>query len=105
MLAIDPGRPDGARQLLLKGDLSSEQVRIELVGWVDADEVLAAVHRASGAGTWEAEADLALLTLNLDADTADVELVGRVDAGDTGSAFSFATDLVRVALATNDSGR
>lgn len=105
MLAIDPSRPDSARQLRLKGDLPGEHVRTQLVGWVGAEEVLAEVHRASGAGTWEADADLALLTLNLRANTADVAVVGRVEAGDTGSTFSLATDLVAVDLATNDSGK
>jgi hypothetical protein len=104
VLAIEPGRPGSARQLLLTGDLPSDRVRTELVGWVGADEVLVAVHQADGAGTLEADADLAVLTLDLDARTADVAVVGRVDAGDTGSAFSYAHDLLAVDLPTNGSG-
>ena len=103
VLAVDPGRADSARQLRLKGDLPSEQVRTELLGWVGADRVLAAVHEATGAGSWEADADLALLTLDLDAGTAELTLVGRVDAGDTGSAFSFATDVLAADVPPHES--
>ncbi len=105
LLAVDPGRPDSARQLRLEGDLPSDQVRTELLGWVSADEALAAVHQATDAGTWEADADLALLTLDLDARTADAAVVGHVDAGDTGSAFSFAPDLLAVDVPTDDAGK
>jgi hypothetical protein len=103
ILAIDPGRPDSARQLLLKGELPSDSVRTELVGWVGTDQALATVHQASGTGSWEGDADLALLNLDLDARTADVTVVGRVDTGDTGSAFSLAGDLLAVDLSANDS--
>ena len=102
VLAVDPGRADSARQLLLEGDLPSEQVRTELLGWVGADKMLAVVHEATGARTWQADADLALLTLDLDAGTADVAVVGHVDAGDTGSAFSYATDLLAVDIPTDE---
>ena len=98
---MSPGRADSARQLLLEGDLPSEQVRTELLGWVDADQILAVVHEATDNTAWDADADLALLTLDLDAGTADVAVVGRVDAGDTGSAFSFATDLLAVDIPTS----
>ena len=98
VLVVDPGRADSARQLRLEGDLRSEQVRTQLLGWVDADKMLAAVHPAAGAGTWQADADLALLTLDLDGGTADLAVVGHVDAGDTDSAFSFATDLLAIDL-------
>ena len=50
LLAVDPGRPDSARQLRLKGDLPSDQVRTELLGWVGADKALAAVHRPPAPG-------------------------------------------------------
>ena len=53
---------------------------------------------------WDADADLALLTLDLDDGTADVAVVGRVDSRDTGSVFSSATDLLKVDIPTNDSG-
>ena len=96
VLAVNPGRADSARELELKGDLPSEQVRTRLLGWVGPDQVLAAVHQATEAGRWQADADLALLTLDLDAGTADLAVVGRVAAGDTDSAFSFATDLLAV---------
>ena len=102
VLAVDPGRADSARQLRLEGDLPSEQVRTQLLGWVGPDKVLAAVHQATGAGTWQADADLAVLTLDLDAGTADVAVVGHVHAGDTGSAFSFATDLLAVDIPTDE---
>ena len=104
LLAMSPGRADGRRQLLLGGDLPSEEVRTELLGWVGADQVLAVVHEATDNAAWKADADLALLTLDLDAGTADVAVVGRVNAGDTGSAFSYATDLLTLDLSTNASG-
>ena len=40
LLAIEPGRADSPRQLLLEGDLPSEQVRTQLLGWVDAGHLL-----------------------------------------------------------------
>ena len=43
----------------------------------------------------------AWLTLDLDAGTADVAVVGQVDAGDTGSVFSYATDLLTVDVPIN----
>ena len=105
LLAMAPSRADGRRQLLLGGDLPSEQARTELLGWVGADKVLAVVHEASDNNTaWNADADLALLTLDLDAGTADVAVIGHVDAGDTGSAFSYATDLLTLDFPTNASG-
>lgn len=104
LLAMSPGRADSVRQLLLGGDLPSEQVRTELLGWVGADQILAVVHAATDNTAWSADADLALLTLDLDAGTADVAVVGRVDAGDTGSAFSYATDLLTLDIPTNASG-
>jgi hypothetical protein len=105
LLTRSPGQADGGRQLLLEGDLPSEQVRSQLLGWVGADQILAVVHEASDKAAWDANADLALLTLNLDAGTADAAVVGRVDAGDTGSLFSYATDLLAADIPTNDSGR
>lgn len=104
LLAMPPGRADGRRQLLLGGDLPGEQVRTELLGWVGADKVLAVVHEATDNTAWNADADLSLLTLDLDAGTADVAVVGRVDAGDPGSAFSYATDLLTLDIPTNASG-
>ena len=62
----------------------------------DPDKMLAAVHKATGSRTWQADADLAVLTLNLNAGTADLAVVRHVDTGDTGSAFSYATDLMAV---------
>ncbi len=103
VLAVDPVGNESADQLLLTGDLPSEQVRIRLLGWVGAEQVLAAVHESTEAGTWEADADLALLTLDVDAGTADLAVVGRVDAGDTGSAFSFATDLLAADIPAHES--
>ena len=105
LLVVDPGRADSARKLRLEGDLPSEQVRTQLLGWVGPDKMLAAVHKATGSGTWQADADLALLTLNLDAGTADLAVVGHVDAGDTGSAFSYATDLLAVDIPTDESAK
>ena len=96
MLAVNPGRADSTRQLLLKGDLPSDQVKTELLGWVAADQVLAAVHQASGTKGWQADADLAVLTLDLDAGTADTTVVGHVNPGDTGSIVSVATDQLAV---------
>ena len=46
-----------------------------------------------------------MLTLDLDAGTADVAVVGHVDAGDTGSAFSYATDLLAVDIPTDESAK
>ena len=103
VLVVDPGRADSARQLRLEGDLPSEQVRTQLLGWVGPDKMLAAVHKATGSGTWHADADLALLTLDNDAGTADLAVVGHVDAGETGSAFSYATDLLAVDIPTDES--
>jgi hypothetical protein len=102
VLVVDPRRADSARQLRLNGDLAGERVKIQLLGWVGDDKVLAAVHRATGTERWQADADLALLTLDLDARTADLAVVGHVDAGDTDSTFSFATDLLAVDLHTNE---
>jgi hypothetical protein len=104
MLAVRPGRDDSIRSVHLKGDVPSRVVRTRVLGWVDDTHVLAAVHQSAGADRWQADADLALLTLDLDAGTADVAVVGGVDAGDTGSAFSVATDLLAVDIPTNDSG-
>lgn len=104
LLTMSPGRADGWRQLLLGGDLPSEQVRTELLGWVGADKVLAVVHEATDNTAWNTDADLALLTLDLDAGTADVAVVGQVDAGDTGSAFSFATGLLTPDIPAEASG-
>ncbi len=103
ILAVSPGRAGSARVLLLTGDLPSDQVRTELLGWVGPDQVLAAVHQATSAGRWRADADLALLTLDLDAGTADLSVVGQVDAGDTGSDVSYATDLLPVDISPDDS--
>jgi hypothetical protein len=105
LLTRSPGQADGGRQLLLEGDLPSEQVKSQLLGWVGADQILAVVHEASDKAAWDADADLALLTLNLDAGTADVAVVGSVDEGDTGSLFSYATDLLAADIPTNDPGR
>jgi hypothetical protein len=104
MLAVQPGRDDSTRQVQLKGDVPSKHVRTQLLGWVDDSHVLAAVHQSAGADRWQADADLALLTLDLEAGTGDVAVVGSLDAGNTRSAFSFATDLVAVDIPTNDSG-
>jgi len=104
MLAVRPGRDDSIRSVHLKGDVPSRVVRTRVLGWVDDSHVLAAVHQSAGADRWQADADLALLTLDLDAGTADVAVVGGVDAGDTGSAFSVASDLLAVDIPTNDSG-
>jgi hypothetical protein len=93
LLALDPSRSSGTRQLLLTGDLSGEQAGIEILGWVDTDVVVAVVQE-SDAPEPDADAHLALLTLDLDARTADVAVVGRVNAGDTGSVFSYAIDLL-----------
>ena len=97
-----PAGPTVPASCCSEGDLPSEQVRTQLLGWVGADKMLAVVHEATGTGTWHADADLALLTLDLDAGTADVAVVGRVDAGDTGSAFSYATDLLAVDIPTDE---
>jgi len=45
LLAMSPGRADGGRQLLLEGDLPSEQLRTELLGWAGDGQILAAVQR------------------------------------------------------------
>ncbi len=105
VLVVDPGRADSVRQLRLEGDLPSEQVRTRLLGWVGPDKVLAAVHQATGSGTWRADADLAVLALDLDAETADVAVVGHVHAGDTGSVFSSAADLMAVDISTEESAK
>jgi hypothetical protein len=105
LLVVDPGRAGSARQLRLEGDLPSEQVRTQLLGWVGSDKMLTAVHQATGAGTWQADADLAVLTLDLGAGTVDLAVVGHVDAGDTGSAFSYATDLLAVDIPTDESAK
>ena len=80
-------------------------MRIQLLGWVGPDKMLAAVHQATGSGAWQADADLALLTLDLDAGTADLAVVGHVDAGDTDSAFSYATDLLAFVIPTDGSAK
>ena len=105
VLAVDPGRSGGIRQLLLEGDLLSEQAKIELLGWVDTNQVLAAVHQATGPGSWEEDANLTLLTLDLDAGTAELAQVGHWDAGDTGSIFSVATDLLAGDIPTHEPER
>ena len=104
MLAVQPGRDNSTRPVQLEGDVPGKPVRTQLLGWVDDSHVLAAVHQSAGADRWRAEADLALLTLDLDAGTADVAVVGRVDAGDTGSVFSYATDLLALDVPINPSG-
>jgi hypothetical protein len=103
VLAFDPDRPQKARPLLLEGDLPSDQVKTDLLGWIASDQVLATVHEASGTKRWQADADLAVLTLDLDAGTANVAVVGHVNPGDTGSAFSVATELLAVDIPTNHS--
>jgi hypothetical protein len=103
VLAVVPSRADRARQFPLTGDLPSEQVRIELLGWVDPDHVVAAVHQASGARQWQPDADLALLTLDLDTETADLTVIGRLDAVETFSAFSIATDPLAIDIPIDES--
>src|SRR5215207_8664472 len=94
VLAIDLGRVDRDGPLQLHGDLPSHEVRIELLGWVGAGQVMAVVHRATGDQSWESDADLALLTPNFDSGTAELDKVGQIGAGDTGSAFVYATDVL-----------
>ena len=60
------------------------------------------MHEATGTKRWQADADLAVLTLDLDAGTANVAVVGHVNPGDTGSAFSVATDLLAVDIPTHE---
>jgi hypothetical protein len=105
VLAIDLGRVDRDRPLQLEGDLPSNQVRIELLGWVGANQAMAAVHRATGDQSWQPNADLARLTINLQARTADLDNVGEVGAGDTGSAFDYATDVLAADIPSDEPGQ
>ncbi len=104
VLVVNPGRADSARALRLEGDLPSDQVRTDLLGWVGADKVLAAVHQATGSGTWQADADLALLTLT--STPARGPRGGRTrERGRHRQRFHFATDLLAVDLPGAESGK
>lgn len=94
VLVCVPGRPAQNRPLSLAGDLPSDRVKVDVQGWLADDEVLALVHEAAGSDEWQADADLAVLTLDLDAGTAKVAVVGHLDAVDSGNVFSLASDLI-----------
>ena len=82
--------------------------KIDVLGWVGPDHVLAMVNRGTGSDTWEPEGDLALVDVSSAAETTSeetpisLEVVGHVEAGDPGSTYSFATDYATVEAPTQN---
>ena len=81
-------------------DLDIEPCRVDLLGWIDRDHVLAQVHRAEGPDAWAEEGDLTVLDLS-DA-TVESNHAAAIDAEGTDSTFSFATDFATVQRPTYD---
>jgi hypothetical protein len=82
---------------------------VDLLAWTGERQVLAMLRAGTGPTTLGPVADLALLTLTPGpAEPAaavrrlDADVVGQVEIGQTGSAFSFATDLLSAATPTRD---
>jgi hypothetical protein len=83
---------------------------IDLLAWTGDRQVLAMLQPGTGPSTASPDAELAVLTLDPGPDAAppgssldvDVDVVGRVLVGGTGSVVSVATDLVAATSATRD---
>ncbi len=80
--------------------LDIEACRVDLLGWLDRDHVLAQVHRATGADTWAEEADL--VVLDVSDPTAESSVAAAVDAEGTDSTFSYAVDYATVRHPSRD---
>ena len=82
---------------------------VDLLAWTGERQVLAMLRAGTGPTTLGPVADLALLTLTpgpgepaAAVRRLDADVVGQVEIGQTGSAFSFATDLLSAATPTRD---
>ncbi len=100
LLALDPTASTTFEIPLLDAAEWPDGAAIDLLGWVDADHALATLSRGAGADGAAADAYLVLIALDLADASAVVAVVGKVSAGGSEDAFSFATDLATVASPT-----